>query len=266
MQNNDNLDMLYTIINNLQKVHAPIAIKGGLLLKASLQEHKSRIDRKTIDIDGNWLNKQPDMEDMRETIEQAVQMTYPTYNVYAKRNFDEKQSAGFYIVDEDEVLVTKMDIDVNKPTITAPYSINGIKFQGIPMEQVLCDKISVLSSPRMMRRTKDLLDVYAITKDVPYDKQTVIELLSRRDLGDFSTLQTRKEEISHAYDKLRDVTNKPDFNTVYDTVSTYCTDISKEVKNTRRQRRTNQTESQFGTVCEKAEQKALGDPDNPFGK
>ena len=225
MQNDNNLDTLYQIINNMQKLNIPIAVKGGLLLKASLQEHQSDIDRKTTDIDGNWLKQTPDMEEMRKNLEKAVQMSYPDYQVITRRPYGEKQSAGFHIV-KDNITLTHIDIDVNKITPTRLYMINGIKFQGIPMEQVLCDKIAVLSSQQLMRRTKDLLDVYAITQNIPYDKQTVIELLSNRKLGDFSTLYTQKYNIEHAYEKLRGVTNKPEFQQVYNSVTNYCKNIS----------------------------------------
>lgn len=249
MQNQTNLEMLYTIIENLQVIKAPIAIKGGLLLNASLQEHMSNMSRMTRDIDGNWLNKQPNMQDMRTIIEQAVQISYPDYTVRIRRNYNEKQSAGFEILNEHQEPITSLDIDVNKPTIATPYVMNGISFQGISMEQVLCDKISVLSSPQIMRRTKDLLDVYAITQTIPYDNKSLITLLSQRDLGDFSTLSTRKEEIQHAYNKLRGVTNKPDFEHVYATVSDYCKNITVMTKNAQ-EHQTIQAESKSNRAVE----------------
>lgn len=228
MQDDNSLNTLYQIINNMQKLNIPIAVKGGLLLKASLQEHQSDIDRKTTDIDGNWLKRSPDMEQMRKSLEKAVKLSYPDYQVVTKRPYGEKQSAGFHIM-KNNITLAHIDIDVNKITPTKRYTINGITFQGIPMEQVLCDKIAVLSSPQLMRRTKDLLDVYAITQNIPYDRQTVIELLSARELGDFSVLHTQKENIRHAYGKLRDVINKPEFSVTYDFVTAYCRDIYEEL-------------------------------------
>lgn len=189
------LETLYQIIENLQIIKAPIAIKGGLLLHVSLQEHMSSISRMTRDIDGNWLHKQPNVHEMKEILEQAVHMSYPDYTVRIKRNYNDRQSAGFEILNHRQETVTKLDIDVNKPTIVTPYMINNASFQGVAIEQMLCDKISVLSSPRIMRRTKDLLDVYAITQTVPYNKELLIDLLSKRELGDFSSLYERKTDI-----------------------------------------------------------------------
>ena len=231
MKSQVNLEMLYQIIENLQIIKAPIAIKGGLLLNASLQEHLSDMSRITRDIDGNWLNKQPNIQEMKEILEQAVQMSYPDYTVQIRRNYNENQSAGFEIVNQYQDTLTSLDIDVNKPTIATSYTINGNSFQGISMEQVLCDKISVLSSPQIMRRTKDLLDVYAITQTIPYNKKSLVNLLAQRNLGDFSTLYERHTEIQHAYNKLKGITNKPEFEDVYTTVCDYCKNIAIDITN-----------------------------------
>lgn len=253
MKNDPNLDMLYTIIQNLQNIQAPIAIKGGLLLNASLQQHMSPISRKTRDIDGNWLQKQPNIEDMQQILEQAVQQSYPDYIVIIKRNYGDKQSAGFLVLDDNEEIITTFDIDVNKSTDTTSYQLNDITFQGIPIEQMLSDKISVISSPSIMRRTKDILDVYAITQNIPYDKEHLIQSLAHRNIGDFSTFHNNKNEIEHAYEKIRGVTNKPDFNTVYTAISNYCTNISKEIIRFKRIEKT----KEFEPICQKAEQQNL---------
>lgn len=231
MKSQVNLEMLYQIIENLQIIKAPIAIKGGLLLNASLQEHLSDMSRITRDIDGNWLHKQPNIQEMKEILEQAVQISYPDYTVKIRRDYNDKQSAGFEIVNQYQETLTSLDIDVNKLTIATSYTINGNSFQGIAMEQVLCDKISVLSSPQIMRRTKDLLDVYAITQTIPYNKESLIDLLSKQNLGDFSTLYKCKPDIQHAYNKLKGVTNKPEFEDVYNTVYDYCKNIAIDITN-----------------------------------
>lgn len=131
MKINTDTDMLYQIIENLQKIQAPIAIKGGLLLRASLQEHGSDIDRKTVDIDANWLTQTPDISDMENVLRKAVQLSHPNYDVITKRPYGNHQSAGFYITDENGDAVTHIDIDVNKPTTPKTYTINNMTFTGI---------------------------------------------------------------------------------------------------------------------------------------
>ena len=116
MRENVNEEILYTIANNLEKVNAPIAIKGGLLLHASLSEHQSPINRKTMDIDANWINQPPNINDMQNILEQAVKLSYPDYTVTTHRPYGTQQSAGFHVIDEKGRIFTHIDIDVQKET------------------------------------------------------------------------------------------------------------------------------------------------------
>lgn len=225
------MDFLYQITENLKKVEAPVAVKGGLLLQMILQENHSDIERGTIDIDASWLKESPDIMEMREVLKQAVQLSFPDYDVTIRRPYGEYQSAGFEIRNEAGKRITHLDIDVDKPTKTKQYTVGETTITGISVEEMLSDKISAISSPQIMRRTKDLLDVYAITKSVLYDRIDLLYRLSEKDLGDFSTLKSRKEDLRHGYEKLRGVTNKPDFETVYETVSEYCSDLVNNMRN-----------------------------------
>ena len=160
MKKQVDLETLYQIIENLQIIKAPIAIKGGLLLNASLQEHMSYISRMTRDIDGNWLHKQPNVHEMKEILEQAVQMSYPDYTVRIKRNYNERQSAGFEILNHRQEIVTKLDIDVNKPTIVTPYMINDASFQGVAIEQMLCGELLGNSITKLLVSTNQVSFFY----------------------------------------------------------------------------------------------------------
>lgn len=231
MKSQMDIDVLYQVIRNLEVIQAPVAIKGGLLLRASLRKYRSDIERNTIDIDANWLSKSPDIFEMQSVLKQAVQLSFPDYDVTIRRHYGEAQSAGFEIRNENGEVITHMDIDVECPIEVKQYMIENEPFTGVVMEEMLSDKISVLSSPQIMRRTKDLLDVYAITKSIPYDRVKLLCRLSERDLGDFSTLRTRKEDLRHGYEKLRGVINKPDFDLVYETVSDYCSVLMTELQN-----------------------------------
>lgn len=49
MTKGPDIEILYQIIDSLQKVNAPVSIKGGLVLKAILDQYNADIDRKTIE-------------------------------------------------------------------------------------------------------------------------------------------------------------------------------------------------------------------------
>ena len=97
------------------------------------------------------------------------------------------------------------------------------------LDKIYADKIYVLSSNLIFRRTKDLIDLYILKSiaDINVEKINRIYKEKNRPLQDFSTLFYRKDEIEHAYSLLRRVTNKPPFNDVYEC----CLEIAKKFKN-----------------------------------
>lgn len=230
MNKEPDIEILYRIIGNMQKINMPVSIKGGLALKAILKQYNADIDRKTRDIDMDWLRTPPDMEEIRDALHKAMQITYPDYNIVVSRPFGEHQSAGFQIVDKNGDLLTKIDVDVDKAPDISIYKIQDIMFNGASIENIMADKISALSTRHVFRRAKDLLDVYAIEQYVPYNRQKLISCLKNKPLEDFSTLKTNKDAVKHAYDKLEDVENKPDFDTVYQSDIQFFENILQEIQ------------------------------------
>jgi len=56
MNHRNDEDFLYALVDELSREKAPIIFKGGLALKDILYLYNEEliVDRKTIDIDGNW--------------------------------------------------------------------------------------------------------------------------------------------------------------------------------------------------------------------
>ncbi len=119
-----------------------------------------------------------------------------------------------------------MDIDVNKIACkTKIYSIENISFCGVTPIQIITDKILVLSSDKIFRRIKDLVDLYYISKIFTLDKSEILKTLKNndRELNDFDAFLNRKEELLHTYDKFRYRGNedKIPFEEIYSKVKTY---------------------------------------------
>ena len=70
---------------------------------------------------------------------------------------------------------------------------------------------------KIFRRTKDLIDVYALTHCVEVQTSEIIKIITNKhlDLGGFNEFLTRRNDVEHAYNKLRGVENKPSFDEVY---------------------------------------------------
>jgi hypothetical protein len=83
--------------------------------------------------------------------------------------------------------------------------------------EILADKITVLSGRRMFRRAKDLIDVYALAHCVEVRTAEVFGVIAdkRLSLGGFDEFLNRRGDVEHAYGKLKGIEKKPSFDDVY---------------------------------------------------
>ena len=158
---------------------------------------------------------------MEASIQGALDNRDIHLNVKLYRMYGENRSAGFELKDPstDEVVFT-MDIDVNRPKVpTRIYEVEGIRFNGIILNQMIADKVSVISTDKVFRRIKDLVDLYYYSQVFGFNKDEITKLLnnSGREMGDFNGFNNRIDELEHSYTKFRfsgDV-EKPEFKTYH---------------------------------------------------
>lgn len=225
--------LMYEVMKAIYESGIPISFKGSMVLKACLLEAGFTDDtRHTVDIDGNWHSETaPSGEQMVDSLQKALVDYGVALDVSLYRMYGEKRSAGFELIDHEtgDVLFT-MDVDVNRPEGPSRiYEMEGIKFRGVSPLQMMADKTSVVSSEKVFRRIKDLVDLYYMSKVFEYDSRLVHEILhdTNRSLGSFDGFLNRVDELKHAYEKFRfsgDI-NKPSFDEVYNAVRTYISEI-----------------------------------------
>ena len=211
----------------------PINFKGSMVLKACLMEAGfSEETRHTVDIDANWYSTvPPTAEQMIASLQKALRKSGLNLDVQLYRMYGEGRSAGFEFIDDaaGEVLFT-MDVDVNRPVPpTKIYEIEGVRFCGVAPIQMIADKLSVISTDKVFRRIKDVVDLYYISKAFAYDKAELARTLenSGRHLADFRGFLHRPEDLKHSYEKFRFTggVEKPSFEEVYGAVKIYIKDV-----------------------------------------
>lgn len=231
--------LMYTVMKAIYDSGIPISFKGSMVLKACLMEAGYTEDtRNTVDIDANWNSDTPPTgEQMEESLQIALKKSGIDLEVSIYRPYGESRSAGFELKDRDTGdVVFSMDIDVNRPIPpTKIYVVDGLQFRGVASSQMIADKVSVLSSEKVFRRIKDVVDLYYISKVFRFHKTDVLQTLknSGRSLGDFCGFLHRIEDLRHSYEKFRfegDV-YKPPFEEVYCTVKAYIKDVLPREKN-----------------------------------
>lgn len=180
--------LMYTVMKAIYDSSIPINFKGSMVLKACLLEAGyAEETRHTVDIDANWFSDTPPTgEQMVESLQLAIQKSGIGLNVNLYRMYGEGRSAGFELADSStgEILFT-MDIDVNRPLPeTKIYEVEGIKFCGVAPSQMIADKLSVISSDKVFRRIKDVVDLYYMSK--VFDFKEIFREFSLTCMGDES--------------------------------------------------------------------------------
>ena len=225
--------LMYQVMKAIYDSGIPISFKGSMVLKACLLEAGySDETRHTVDIDGNWNSDlPPSAEQMVESLQAALKQQDIHLTVSLYRMYGEGRSAGFELTDKDtdEVLFS-MDVDVNRPLVpTKLYTVEGIRFAEVAPSQMIADKIAAVSSDKVFRRIKDVVDLYYISKVFNFNKDELMLTLtnSNKRLKNFHAFLRRENELQHSYEKFRfagDV-NKPPFDEVYSAAKAYIKEV-----------------------------------------
>ena len=209
---------MYEVMGAITNGDVPVIYKGALVTKLILQENQfDDFVRETRDIDASWAGADPPpMKLLTEMLNRAL--TGLNLKAVAVREYGEKMSASFYISDiSNSKLSMTIDIDMRAAVDSRTYQFGNITFQGVTPDNVLSDKISVVSSDRVFRRAKDLVDIYALAHCVTVSTDNIRRIweYENRVIGTFDGFTNRKDDLRHAYDKLRRVNNKPEFDVIY---------------------------------------------------
>ena len=226
--------LMYQILGEISNTDAPIVFKGALITKLVLAENNyNAVQRLTRDIDANWVGNPPSMSVLVDTVNQSLGKLENKWYAVATREYGEKKSAGISIrakATDDEV--ADMDIDIRSLTGSRDYYFGEARIKGVLANEILADKISVLASQKIFRRTKDLVDVYALSHCVTVSTAEIFEICDKKGqtIESFIPFYDRKADLKHAYDRLRGVEGKPPFDEIYTYMSGFLKVFSERDK------------------------------------
>ena len=211
---------MYQILGAICETDAPIVFKGALITKLILAENRyTSFERKTVDIDANWVGTPPPTSEIENIVNASFLKTLDgRFRVEAFREYGDKKSAGLHIIEnETDEKIVKMDIDIRPIMGSRIYHYGEIGIRGVLANEILADKITVLSGIKMFRRAKDIVDVYALAHCVAVNTAEIFEVIINKNLvlGTFAEFFNRRDDVEHAYDKLMGIEEKPLFDDVY---------------------------------------------------
>jgi len=211
--------VLYQIMSILYKADVPLVFKGALVVKAILNEHEFNwLERETRDIDANWVNTPPSMDTLVSMTNNAFDGVLNNFKAVAIQEYTEKQSACLQIIEKNtNTPYATIDIKIKPYTNYMVYCVDEVSFKGVMVNEILADKISVLSGNKIFRRAKDFVDVYALSHCVEIRVADIFETCEKegRVISAFYEFLSRKSDLEHAYNKLQRIQGKPPFNIVY---------------------------------------------------
>ena len=137
--------------------------------------------RDTLDIDANWTDTPPSMDDSADIIQNAPADMKDQFYAEAFREYGEKKSAGIVIKSKstDEKMVT-MDISMKPASGNLLYYYGEIGIRGVLADEILADKITVMSNKLIFRRAKDLVDVYSLAYCTEVRTSDILQIIDSR--------------------------------------------------------------------------------------
>ena len=229
----DRENIMYQILGKISETDVPIVFKGALITKLILAEHGyTTLERQTRDIDANWIGAPPPMDELENTINRSLEAFIGKFYAEAFREYGDKKSAGIYIIESatNERIVT-MDVDIRPICGSRTYHYSEVGIRGVLANEILADKIVVLSGMRLFRRTKDVVDVYALAHCIRVLTTEIMGIIGSKhlELGEFTEFLTRRVDLEHAYNKLQGVDGKPLFDEIYQYLNRFVTPfVSKD--------------------------------------
>lgn len=221
-------DLMMDVMAELTLARAPIVFKGAMTLKLALAKQENLpVSRNTKDLDGDWMLAGVTMDQMEEFLSNAIHNIDPSLSVIPFRAFDKDKSAGFRIVDSMNQIIFKIDLGIRPVQSVEKFDLcykgKYISIHGASINKMLADKICAISSPKVFRRSKDLVDAYILSHTARFNFLEVFRLVhtNGKKLEDFHAFRTNKEDLQHAYEKLHGVENKPEFSALYERLETF---------------------------------------------
>lgn len=140
--------LMYDVMGAIAGGDVPVVYKGAMITKLILQENEfDDFVRETQDIDASWAGgNPPPMEQLTAMLNRALSELGLTAEV--KREYAEKMSAGFKILDKYGDAKMSIDIDMRAAVDSRAYRYGNVTFRGVTPDNVIADKISVVSSDK----------------------------------------------------------------------------------------------------------------------
>lgn len=216
----DKYKLIVRFMEELALMGVPVIFKGAMTLSQYLTNNNINFIRMTSDVDINWLGDKYSMEQFRVLFQKAINRVDNKFMVEPYRKYDIDKCAGFkFIHPLGPQYSFSLDLCIGGNAEGCEYRtvINGVPFYGSTPTNMVSDKLTAISTRKVLRRMKDLLDLYQLSIFPGYSTLNILRITSGK-MENFEVFLTQLEDIKHAYSKLVVPNKKPELKEVYQRV------------------------------------------------
>lgn len=236
-------DFLKIIVTS--KFKDMLAIKGAVSLRETAKDYDYQdVMRITADLDMDWKTKShADWEIFVKEIEDTANKNSElglNYKIIKRRGFAKNKDSDtltFKVLQNDSEATFSIDVNLNSKAISFDSkNIGDVSIDMYPIGYMIADKMKVIATEKVYRRTKDLIDLYIISNLADFHYNQIYNKVWEKLVDEeFSTLffinRCDKDKLEHAYNKLERVNFKPHLNEVVERVASFTAPLYHYSKN-----------------------------------
>lgn len=195
-----------------------VILKGGLNLEVALYKYNSELSaRPTVDADFQVTSKAT-WEKLLQDLPTLKSPNGFKYTVKERRGFDITPDSDSAVIETDKGV--NFDVDVNISLYEVSIEIYDPEYpKGYSIESMLADKLWVFYSKKIYRRSKDVYDLYLLSKAKNYilaeTKKVILEKWANTGMPESPLHFADLDRLKHAYSKLIGIEDKPPFEEIY---------------------------------------------------
>lgn len=200
-----------------------IVLKGGMNLEVAIHKYnKSLLVRPTIDIDLHLMSVQVWTDFLKKVSKDISNNSALSikYTVMSTRE-DPVTRNDTAKISTSVGHVFSVDMNISSYKSKMEFYVAGY-LNGYSVVEMLADKCKVFVSKRIYSRSKDLYDLFILSKLMDYSYDLINAEFSAKIQGsggiEFPLHFHDIEKLEHAYERLKGIPNKPLFPEVYDRV------------------------------------------------
>jgi predicted nucleotidyltransferase component of viral defense system len=224
---------LLQVVKVLFASGGPFILLGGVALKLYLDNICYQdVVRFTVDIDVNITDASLTSFSLLEIINRCLLNI--DNRLIAKIRHAKPDGRAVEVVvynDYSKHIFLRLDISYSPVLTLTEYILDNCAIKAVMPIEILADKLTVLSTRSIMRRSKDLIDIFVLSNCLQLNFSEILYFITNKNInmGRFDEFLSNYETLEEHYCQLHNVVGKPDFQVMYDRIGKFISPFFSDV-------------------------------------